>query len=168
MEKRDEQDGEDRSAARARRDVSGADMTSAGFRAEGGDGVRPQQARRIDKPWGYELVWAECELYAGKLLVVKAGEALSLQFHEEKDETLHLVAGSVRLEVGTSKEDLRACPWQEGESLRVRPGVLHRMVAVSDCRILEASTPELDDVVRVSDRYGRAGEGPGPSGLDPR
>jgi mannose-6-phosphate isomerase len=171
VEGRDAGDTKQRAAARkqpaapqARRDVSRAGLASAGFRAEGEDGVRPAPPRRIEKPWGYELVWAECEFYAGKLLVVRAGEALSLQFHEEKDETLYLLSGSVRVEVGTSRDQLRECPWQEGESLRIRPGVLHRMEALTDSSILEASTPELDDVVRVRDRYGRVAEGGGASG----
>ena len=117
----------------------------------------PQRPLRVEKPWGYELIWAHTELYVGKLLVVHAGEALSLQFHEEKDETLHLLSGTLRFEVGPGVEALEAVELEAGMSVRIEPGVLHRMEAVTECRILEASTPELDDVIRVEDRYGRAG-----------
>ncbi len=109
----------------------------------------------MEKPWGYELIWAESELYVGKLLFIREGEAFSLQFHEEKDETLHLLDGEVRLLVGRTRDRLTLIPLRAGESLRIEPGVIHRMEAVTDCRILEASTPELDDVVRIEDRYGR-------------
>jgi mannose-6-phosphate isomerase len=113
--------------------------------------------RRVEKPWGYELVWAETELYVGKLLHVSAGHALSLQYHERKDETLHLLSGEMRFLVGTSPEDLAAVPFRAGQSFRVRPGTLHRMEALTEVDLLEVSTPELDDVVRLEDRYGRAG-----------
>jgi mannose-6-phosphate isomerase len=116
---------------------------------------------RVEKPWGYELIWAHTELYVGKLLVVHAGEALSLQFHEEKDETLHLLSGELRFEVGPGVDALQEVELKAGMSVRIEPGVLHRMEAVTECRILEASTPELDDVIRVEDRYGRAGAGGG-------
>lgn len=111
---------------------------------------------RVEKPWGYELVWAHTEYYVGKLLVVRAGEALSLQFHEEKDETLHLVSGELLFEAGPGLDAMEPVVLEAGMSVRIEPGMLHRMEAVTDCRILEASTPELDDVVRVRDRYGRA------------
>jgi mannose-6-phosphate isomerase len=114
----------------------------------------------VEKPWGYELIWAHTALYVGKLLVVRAGESLSLQFHEEKDETLHLLSGSLRFEAGPGLEALVEVPLEEGTSVRIEPGMLHRMEALTDCRILEASTPELDDVIRVRDRYGRASPGP--------
>lgn len=112
--------------------------------------------RRVEKPWGYELIWAHTDDYAGKLLHVRAGEALSLQLHEEKDETLFLLEGEVRLQAGSGINTLGPVAWMVGESFRIVPGTLHRMEAVSDCTILEVSTPELDDVVRVRDRYGRA------------
>lgn len=111
---------------------------------------------RVEKPWGHELIWAAAPGYVGKVLVVKAGHALSLQYHERKDETLHLLRGSVKLWVGMSPDDLREQPFTEGDSFRLLPGTLHRLEAVSDVEILEASTPELEDVVRVRDRYGRA------------
>ncbi len=87
---------------------------------------------------------------------MRAGEALSLQFHEEKDETLHLLSGRMRFEAGPGLDALRPVPLEEGMSVRIEPGMLHRIVAITDCTFLEASTPELDDVVRVQDRYGRA------------
>jgi mannose-6-phosphate isomerase len=146
----------------SRRDVSPDAMAAAGFQRARDEELRPARPRRVEKPWGYELIWAHTELYVGKLLVVREGEALSLQFHEEKDETLHLLEGTLRLEVGPGLDALAECPLEEGESIRIRPGILHRLEAVTDCRILEASTSELHDVVRVQDRYGRAaGEGEG-------
>lgn len=118
--------------------------------------VRP---RRVDKPWGYELIWADTDRYVGKILHVKAGEALSLQYHERKDETIHLLCGEMRFWVGPSPDRLEEVRLAAGESHRIRPGTVHRMEAVTDCDILEASTPDLDDVVRLEDRYGRAGTG---------
>lgn len=113
--------------------------------------------RRISKPWGYELVWAHTDHYAGKILVVRAGEALSLQFHEEKDETLFLARGRLRLWVGPGVDALEERSLEEGRSIRIEPGTLHRMEALTDVEIFEVSTPELDDVIRIEDRYGRAG-----------
>ncbi len=112
---------------------------------------------RIEKPWGHELVWARTERYVGKILHVNAGEALSLQYHREKDETLYVLAGSMRLWLGPSADELEERVMEEGDSVRIVPGTVHRMEAVSDVDVLEASTPELDDVVRLEDRYGRAG-----------
>jgi mannose-6-phosphate isomerase len=111
--------------------------------------------RRVEKPWGYELIWAETELYAGKLLHVDAGHALSLQYHERKDETLHLLSGVLNFQVGPSADQLTEVAFVAGTSFRLRPGTLHRMEAVTDVQLLEASTAELDDVVRLDDRYGR-------------
>jgi mannose-6-phosphate isomerase len=112
--------------------------------------------RRVDKPWGYELIWAETDLYVGKILHVNAGEALSVQMHEVKDETLHLLSGEIRLEVGSSPAGLEDVKLGAGESFRVTPRTVHRIVAVTDSDVLEASTPHLEDVVRFQDRYGRA------------
>jgi mannose-6-phosphate isomerase-like protein (cupin superfamily) len=122
---------------------------------ERGPGSVPYTPRRVDKPWGHELIWAETEQYVGKLLFVRAGHALSLQYHERKDETLHLLRGEMVFLVGPSLAALERVPFRAGESFRVRPGTLHRMEAVTDVEILEASTPHLDDVVRLEDRYGR-------------
>ncbi len=112
--------------------------------------------RRVEKPWGYELIWAETDLYVGKVLHVNAGEALSVQMHRVKDETLHLLTGEIRLEVGSDPEHLADVQLAAGESFRVRPGTIHRIVAITDADVLEASTPHLEDVVRFQDRYGRA------------
>jgi mannose-6-phosphate isomerase-like protein (cupin superfamily) len=118
-----------------------------------------ENPRRVEKPWGHELWWAQAERYVGKLLHVKAGHRLSLQFHERKDETIHLWSGELLLVVddgdGQGLVERRMAP---GQSYRIRPGTRHRMVAVTDCDILEASTPEVEDVVRLEDAYGRAGK----------
>jgi len=107
----------------------------------------------IEKPWGHELVWAKTDRYAGKILHVKAGHRLSLQKHEHKDETLCVLAGEIDVEINGEFVQLRAL-----ESLRIRPGDVHRIIARTDSDVLEVSTPELDDVVRLSDDYGRASE----------
>ncbi len=111
--------------------------------------------RRVDKPWGHELWWAHTDRYVGKVLHVRAGHSLSLQYHERKDETLHLWSGELTLVVdeGRGLEEHRMRP---GESYRVKPLVRHRLVAVTDCVVLEASTPEVEDVVRLEDAYGRS------------
>jgi len=114
--------------------------------------VRP---KRVEKPWGHELIWAETERYVGKILHVKAGHALSLQYHERKDETIHLLRGRMKFWAGPAVDALEEVVLQMGESYRVTPGTVHRMEAVTDVDILEASTADLDDVVRLEDRYGR-------------
>ncbi len=114
------------------------------------------QPVRVDKPWGHELIWAHTARYVGKILHVKAGHALSLQYHERKDETIHLLSGRMKFEAGPSLEELEEVPLEEGASYHVTPGTVHRMTALTDVDILEASTPELDDVVRLQDRYGRS------------
>jgi mannose-6-phosphate isomerase-like protein (cupin superfamily) len=113
------------------------------------------QPERVEKPWGYELIWARTDRYVGKILHVDAGHALSLQYHEKKDETIHLLTGRMRFWAGPSAEALDEIELLAGQSFRVTPGTVHRMEAVTDIDILEASTPELDDVVRLEDRYGR-------------
>jgi mannose-6-phosphate isomerase len=113
------------------------------------------EVRRIEKPWGYELVWAHTDRYVGKILHIRAGEALSLQYHERKDETIHVLRGRLVFRMGREGEPLREVPLEEGQSIRIAPGTRHRMEAITDCDLLEASTPELDDVVRLEDRYGR-------------
>ncbi|MEJ2204732.1 MAG: cupin [Gemmatimonadota bacterium] len=114
--------------------------------------------RRVEKPWGHEIIWAENELYLGKILHVNAGEALSVQMHRQKDETIHLFWGEIRLWVGDSPDGLRSVSLARGESYRFLPGTVHHIEAVVDSDILEASTPHLDDLVRFSDRYGRIQE----------
>jgi mannose-6-phosphate isomerase len=111
--------------------------------------------RRVDKPWGYELIFAHTDRYVGKILHVNAGQALSLQYHEIKDETLYLAEGEVELVV---EEDgtLVSTVLRGGDSYHIRPFTRHRMVARENgCDIIEVSTPELEDVVRLEDRYGR-------------
>jgi mannose-6-phosphate isomerase len=120
------------------------------------DAPKGFQPGRVDKPWGHELIWASTEGYVGKVLHVRAGHALSLQYHEEKDETIHLLRGRMRFWAGPAADALDEVPLAEGQSFRIRPGTIHRMEAVTDVDILEASTPHLDDVVRLEDRYGRA------------
>jgi mannose-6-phosphate isomerase len=114
------------------------------------------EPKRVEKPWGYELVWAHSEHYCGKLIFVRAGEELSLQFHNSKDETVYVQEGKIELEI--SEPGVRI-PESEvvtaGAAFRIRPGVVHRWRALEDSVVLEASTPELDDVVRLEDRYGR-------------
>ena len=116
--------------------------------------------RRVEKPWGHETIWAETPLYVGKVLHVKAGEALSVQYHNTKDETIHLLRGRMRFLVGAIGSDLAEVSLEVGDSYRIRPGTVHRMEAVEDCDILEASTPHLDDIVRLEDRYGRVADRP--------
>ena len=111
--------------------------------------------RRIDKPWGYELIWADAPGYVGKILHIEAGESLSLQYHRIKDETIHMLSGSMRLVRGSSPEDLEDVALAPGESVRIEPYTIHRMEALTDCDVLEASTAHLDDLVRLEDRYGR-------------
>jgi mannose-6-phosphate isomerase-like protein (cupin superfamily) len=113
--------------------------------------------RRVEKPWGWELVWAETEHYAGKLLFVRAGEALSLQYHERKDESWLVREGRARLELGEVGGELEAVEIRAGDAFRFRPGTVHRVTALEDTLVVEVSTPQLDDVVRVEDRYGREG-----------
>jgi mannose-6-phosphate isomerase len=116
------------------------------------------EPRKVEKPWGYELVWAETEHYVGKVLFVKAGESLSLQFHRVKDESWLVQEGRAKLELGSAgdavlKEEVIAA----GATFRFRPGTVHRVTALEDTTIVEVSTNHLDDVVRLEDRYGREG-----------
>jgi mannose-6-phosphate isomerase-like protein (cupin superfamily) len=116
------------------------------------------EPRRVDKPWGYELIWAQADAYVGKVLFVKAGESLSLQFHKEKDESWLVYSGRAKLELGSVGEPmLKQEVIAEGAAFRFRPGTVHRVTALEDTTILEVSTPHLDDVVRLDDRYGREG-----------
>jgi mannose-6-phosphate isomerase-like protein (cupin superfamily) len=114
------------------------------------------EPRRVEKPWGWELIWAETESYVGKLLFVAAGQALSLQYHERKDESWYVESGRATLELGPVGGGLEAIEIGPGDAFRYRPGTVHRITARDDTLILEASTPHLDDVVRLEDRYGRS------------
>jgi mannose-6-phosphate isomerase-like protein (cupin superfamily) len=113
--------------------------------------------RRVEKPWGWELVWAEAEEYVGKLLFVRAGESLSLQYHERKDESWLVQEGRAQLELGEVGGELEVLEIVPGDSFRFRPGTVHRVTATEDTLVVEVSTPQLTDVVRLEDRYGREG-----------
>jgi mannose-6-phosphate isomerase-like protein (cupin superfamily) len=110
----------------------------------------------VPKPWGHEIIWAHTDRYLGKLLHINAGHALSVQYHDRKDETVHLLSGELihRVKLGDVLKDVHLT---RGESFRIAPGTVHQMEAVTDCDVLEASTSEMDDVVRLEDRYGREG-----------
>lgn len=116
----------------------------------------PVEVITVPKPWGHETVWAHTDRYLGKILHINAGQALSVQYHNRKDETVHLLSGELiyRVKLGDDLEDMRLT---SGQSFRITPGTVHQMEAVTDCDVLEASTAEADDVVRIQDRYGREG-----------
>jgi mannose-6-phosphate isomerase-like protein (cupin superfamily) len=117
----------------------------------------PLSVEVVAKPWGHEVLWAKTERYVGKILHVNRGHALSLQYHERKEETLRVLSGVLELEVGPDRTSLRTVRLGPGEGWHLPPGTVHRMTAVEDTDVLEVSTPELDDVVRLEDRYGRIG-----------
>lgn len=110
----------------------------------------------VPKPWGHEVIWAHTDRYVGKILHIKAGHQLSVQYHRRKDETVYLLSGELNywVKLGETMENMQL---KVGEAFRITPGTIHYMEAVTDCDVLEASTPDLDDVVRLSDRYGREG-----------
>ena len=112
--------------------------------------------RRVEKPWGHELWFAHTNLYAGKLLHVNAGERLSVQYHESKDETSYLLSGRMTLSQGEAADALTESELAPGDAWRNEPGTVHTVKALEDSVIVEVSTPELDDVVRLTDDYGRA------------
>lgn len=116
-----------------------------------------QDVRRVDKPWGHEIIWAHSDRYVGKILFVKAGERLSLQYHQKKDETVYVLSGKMVFEVGPKDQPREDLILKAGDAYRITPHTVHRMIALEDTTILEASTPELDDVVRLEDKYGRSG-----------
>ncbi len=130
------------------------------------------EVRVVPKPWGHETIWAHTDRYVGKVLHIKAGHSLSVQYHNHKDETIHVLSGTMIYRVGTAdgrrwtadgtgdggrQPELQQIELKPGESFRNEPGTIHQMEAVTDCVLLEASTPHLDDVVRLTDRYGREG-----------
>ncbi len=127
------------------------------------DGAAPRSGRVdvrvVPKPWGHETIWANTDLYVGKILHIKAGHALSIQYHNTKDETVHLLSGEIiyRVQRGSGPDELEDVRLRTGESFRITPHTVHQMEAVTDCDLLEASTAHLDDVVRLKDRYGREG-----------
>ena len=116
------------------------------------------RARRVDKPWGHEDIFAVVDgKYCGKAIHVSEGQSLSLQYHERKDETIYVFSGRLQLEVGPDESAMERFDLEAGESVHLQAGVRHRVTALVDTVMLEASTTELDDVVRIEDRYGREG-----------
>jgi mannose-6-phosphate isomerase len=113
--------------------------------------------RRVEKPWGYEIWWAHTEHYAGKILHVDAGHRLSLQYHHEKDESCYVLSGKLFLLQGDSVDNLSETVISEGQIWRNIPGTVHTIQAIEDADVLEGSTPQLDDVIRLVDNYGREG-----------
>jgi len=123
---------------------------------------RPKSGRvtvtHVPKPWGHETIWAHTERYVGKILHINAGHELSVQYHNRKDETVYLLWGEIIYRVQREGDDiLDDVQLNVGESFRIAPGTIHQMIAVTDCDVLEVSTPEVDDIVRLSDKYGREG-----------
>jgi mannose-6-phosphate isomerase len=109
----------------------------------------------VNKPWGHEVRWAVNEKYLGKILKIEPGQKLSRQYHEEKDETIYVLDGTLILELGIEDDQVRII-MKPGASRRITPGTIHRFCAASDgCTLIEVSTPEIDDVVRLQDDYGR-------------
>jgi mannose-6-phosphate isomerase len=138
-----------------------AKRASSTQRAAGGE-AKPVSGRvgvvRVPKPWGHETIWARSDRYVGKILHINAGHELSVQYHNRKDETVYLLSGKIVYRVQQPGEDgLDDMQLLVGESFRITPGTIHQMVALTDCDVLEVSTPEIDDVVRLSDKYGREG-----------
>jgi len=115
------------------------------------------EATKVEKPWGYELHWAKTDRYVAKIIHINSGHALSLQYHNQKDETILLWKGRLTLEI-KEKDKLVQRQMNPGDIFHIRPKTIHRMIALEDSDVLEASTPELDDVVRLEDRYGRVDE----------
>ena len=114
----------------------------------------PEAPYRVEKPWGYELIWARTDRYVGKILHVKAGHVLSLQYHNFKDETMHVLRGELKLRTGQG-DGMVTRAFRAGETVHIPAKLVHQIEAVVDSDVLEASTPELDDLVRLEDRYGR-------------
>jgi mannose-6-phosphate isomerase len=118
------------------------------------DLFKTRDITHVPKPWGYELIFAKTDRYVGKILHINKGESLSLQYHEMKEETLYVVDGELRLTI-EHDGDRRELPLRKGEAFHIPPRLIHRMLAVADTDVAEVSTTELDDVVRLEDRYGR-------------
>ncbi len=114
-------------------------------------------ARRVEKPWGHELVWAHTERYVGKLIVIEAGKRLSLQYHRQKDESILVIRGRLCLELEDERGQLERIELGAGEHRRIPVGRRHRFSGIERVELVEVSTPELDDVVRLQDDFGREG-----------
>jgi mannose-6-phosphate isomerase len=112
--------------------------------------------KRVDKPWGHELIYALTDRYCGKVIFVRKDEQLSLQFHREKDEVVYVHEGRIEMEIGDPGGPLDVEVVGPGRAFHISPGTVHRWRALEDSIVLEVSTPEVDDVVRLEDRYGRA------------
>ena len=119
--------------------------------------VKRRDQVRVDKPWGYEDRWAITDRYLGKILHIAAGQALSLQYHHVKDECILVAKGEMDLQLDDDSGTLVTHRLKEGDTVHITPGRKHRMIAVTDVDVFEVSTPEIDDVVRIEDRYGRQG-----------
>ncbi len=119
------------------------------------DSRTPFTGRRVEKPWGFELIWAETTAYVGKTLHIERDHQLSYQYHRVKDETIHVLTGVVELEVAEASGPRRRWRLTAGDGFHILPGVRHRMTAIETSDVLEVSTPQLDDLVRLEDRYGR-------------
>ena len=117
----------------------------------------PGEARRVDKPWGHELIWAHTDAYVGKILVIEAGQRLSLQRHEIKDESILLLSGRLELTLEDATGGIVVEELGPGDHRRVATGRIHRYAAIERCELIEVSTPELDDVIRLEDDFGRQG-----------
>lgn len=123
-------------------------------------------SRRVEKPWGHEEIWAESEKYVGKILFIRAGERLSLQHHDVKDETIRVLSGTMDLQLADEADVLHVHRFEPGMTARISPGRRHRMHAITDVELVEVSTPEIEDVVRHEDDYGRASSGGPLTGTD--
>jgi mannose-6-phosphate isomerase len=113
---------------------------------------------KVDKPWGHEFIFAKTKKYVGKILHVKEGEELSLQFHRKKDETIYIARGRLKVFFGDAIENLKTIAMKPGDSFHIPPNMVHKMIALRDTDIFEVSTPQIRDVVRLADKYGRAGQ----------
>ena len=123
-----------------------------------GGSVSEQSPKRVGKPWGHELIWAHTERYVGKVLVIEPGKRLSLQYHEKKDESILVLRGTLRLHIGPNPEAVEQIDLQPGQAFRIPTGYTHRFEALDEqVELVEVSTPELDDVVRLQDDFGREG-----------
>ena len=116
-----------------------------------------EEAKRVEKPWGHELIWAHTDRYVGKILVIKTGKRLSLQYHEQKDESILVIKGHLKLHIEDENGQMQIIEMGPGEHRRIPTGKRHRFEAAEHVELVEVSTPELDDVVRVEDDFGRSG-----------
>lgn len=114
--------------------------------------------KRVEKPWGHEEIWAHTDKYVGKILCIKKGHKLSYQYHNIKEETIRVLDGEMHFEVEKNGSGRKTLNFKPGDVYHISSGTKHRMTAITDCRILEVSTPHMDDIVRLEDAYGRAEE----------